>query len=83
MMDLMTTMNARELQHFIRLRTCTRAQWEVRGIALAALRQLRGTCPDLFRHYGPSCFLLGRCPEGAMSCGRMEEMGRAFGGELL
>lgn len=68
--DLMTSMNARELLHFIKLRTCTRAQWEVRDLAGQMLTQLRGRDPQLFALYGPSCFVSGICPEGRLSCGR-------------
>jgi thymidylate synthase (FAD) len=32
-LDIMVGMNARELSHFFNLRTCRRAQWEIRGIA--------------------------------------------------
>lgn len=77
-MDVMTTMNARELQHFIRLRTCSRAQWEIRDISTAMLRQLRESWPELFGYFGPGCFTDGRCPEGAMSCGQMERVAARF-----
>lgn len=78
LLDLMTTLNARELQHFIQLRTCSRAQWEIRGIADAMLKQLRDAFPALFNRFGPSCFVQGRCPEGAMTCGRMEQMAEKY-----
>ena len=77
-MDLVTTMNARELWLFLKLRTCTRAQWEIRAFAIEALRLLRQQCPLLFAEYGPSCVSEGRCPEGRMSCGRMQEMRETF-----
>lgn len=78
LMDVMTTMNARELQWFIRLRSCSRAQWEVRDIAVELLRQLRHSFPALFDRFGPSCFADGRCPEGRLTCGRMDEVVRRF-----
>lgn len=67
--DFLLTMNARELQHFMKLRTCRRAQWEIRGVAWRMLDLLRQSEPALFNHYGPSC-AYGPCPEGRMSCGR-------------
>lgn len=82
LMDVMTTLNARELKLIVRLRTCTRAQWEIRHIALAMLGLLRRHYPELFRLYGPSCYLTGVCPEGRFSCGRQEEMKAFFGGDL-
>lgn len=74
LMDVMTTMNARELQWFIRLRSCNRAQWEVRDIAVELLRRLRHSFPALFDRFGPSCFAGGRCPEGRLTCGQMDEV---------
>lgn len=77
-LDLITTMNARELLLFLRLRTCMRAQWEVRGYALEILRKLRGVSPEIFNYYGASCYLDGKCPEGALTCGKFAEMQEVF-----
>lgn len=68
--ETITAMNARELLHFMKLRTCTRAQWEIRGLAGQLLEQLRALDPALFSLYGPSCHVMGWCPEGRLSCGR-------------
>ena len=62
-------LNARELGHFLRLRTCERAQWEIRSLARGMLMQLRESAPEVFGAYGPSCKVLGYCPEGRLSCG--------------
>ena len=78
LMDVMTTMNARELQWFIRLRSCNRAQWEIRDIAVELLRQLRQSFPELFGRFGPSCFSAGSCPEGRLSCGQKEAVTARF-----
>ncbi|MDO4546756.1 MAG: FAD-dependent thymidylate synthase [Clostridia bacterium] len=67
--DALITMNARELRHFMNLRTCERAQWEIRNAANSMLEALIASYPGLFRYYGPSCMTLGRCPEGRLSCG--------------
>lgn len=77
-LDVVTTMNARELMLYFRLRTCTRAQWEIRDYACEALRKLREIEPLIFKHYGPSCYVDGRCPEGALTCGRAAEMKELF-----
>lgn len=77
-MDVMTTMNARELMLFIRLRSCNRAQWEIRNVATGMLSLLRKNFPALFNHYGPSCVLSGVCPEGKMTCGKKDEMAKKF-----
>lgn len=74
LISVITTMNARELQLFIRLRSCNRAQWEIRNVAVHMLECLKISFPELFRYYGPSCVLTGKCPEGKMSCGRVESV---------
>lgn len=67
--NVMTQMNGREFDTFFRLRACNRAQWEIRDIANTMLKELRQQCPDIFNHMGPSCAVLGYCPEGKLSCG--------------
>ena len=76
--DIATTMNARELMLFFRLRSCTRAQWEIQIYANDLLKKLRKISPDLFSLYGPSCYVLGYCPEGKMTCGRASEIKELF-----
>ena len=76
--DIVTTMNARELKLFFRLRSCTRAQWEIQIYANDLLKKLRKFSPDLFSLYGPSCYVLGYCPEGKMTCGRAAEIKELF-----
>ncbi len=76
--DIVTTMNARELKLFFRLRSCTRAQWEIQLYANDLLKKLRKVSPNLFKHYGPSCYVLGTCPEGRMTCGRASEIKKIF-----
>lgn len=77
-MDIMTTMNARELKLFIELRSCNRAQWEVRDISIKMLKQLREHFPELFNYFGPSCYTKGKCPEGRLSCGSKDKMLKNF-----
>ncbi len=77
-MDIMTTINARELMHFIKLRACKRAQWEIRNISIEMLKHLRMSLPELFNYFGPSCFVSGKCPEGNMTCGEMTKVIESF-----
>lgn len=77
-MDIMTTMDARELMHFIKLRSCNRAQWEVRNISIEMLKNLRTSFSELFDYFGPSCFATGLCPEGNMTCGEMRAVAEKF-----
>lgn len=76
--DIVTTMNAREMLLFFRLRCCTRAQWEIQAFANDFLKKLRKISPDLFSLYGPSCYVHGACPEGKMTCGRAAEIKEIF-----
>ncbi len=72
------TMNGEEMVHFLRLRTCTRAQWEIRKMAIKMLRVLRGKFPELFNSVGPNCYYLGYCTEGKKSCGKPDEVREYF-----
>lgn len=65
---LIMTMNARELLHFFSLRTCNRAQWELRALADEMLSICRQTAPMLFENAGPGC-VTGHCPE-KRPCGK-------------
>ena len=70
---MLVTMNARELLHFISLRCCNRAQWEIRAVAWQMLEQAYEAAPALFEKAGPGC-ACGACPEGKKSCGRSAEV---------
>ncbi len=75
--DIVTTINGRELLLFMKLRSCTRAQWEIQEFAVEMLRKLREADKTVFSFYGPSCFV-DRCTEGPMTCGRAVEMKEIF-----
>ena len=82
-LNVICGMNGRELLHFMKLRTCNRAQWEIRDAACDLLRQLRETENGaLYALYGPSCYVTGGCPEGRLTCGRQHEMKERFSGKL-
>jgi thymidylate synthase (FAD) len=65
---IVVTMNVRELLHFLELRCCKRAQWEIRDVALRMLELAEPTAPYIFLDAGASC-RRGACPEGTMTCG--------------
>ena len=60
--SLIMTMNARELLHFFSLRTCNRAQWEIRKLADEMLRICKQVEHRIFYNAGPGC-VTGKCPE--------------------
>lgn len=76
--DFVSTLNARELLHLSNLRTCNRAQWEIRTLATDMLVAVKKTDPELFNSYGPSCYTFGVCPEGRLCCGKQAEMKDKF-----
>ncbi|OSS43044.1 Thymidylate synthase thyX [Desulfurella amilsii] len=60
--DIIVTMNARELLHFFTLRTCQKAQKEIRDIAIEMLKLCKQTAPLIFKNAGPFC-VRGGCYE--------------------
>ena len=68
--NIVVTMNARELMHFIRLRSCERTQWEIREAAEEMLKLAKEKAPTLFSDGGPGC-VIGPCPEGKLTCGNI------------
>ena len=71
--SMLMTMEGRSLMHFLGLRTCNRAQWEIRKLADMILTQLREVEPRVFNKAGPYCYQLGYCPEGRHACGKLDE----------
>ena len=67
--SIIFTANARELIHFFRMRCCSRAQWEIRELAISMLKLVKKVAPNIFQDSGPAC-LVGPCPEGEMTCGK-------------
>ena len=63
------TMNARTLLNFFKLRSCNRAQWEIRELSDKMLIECKKIAPNLFKYAGASC-MFGKCSEGNMTCGR-------------
>ena len=74
---MLVTMNARELLHFLSLRCCNRAQWEIRSVAWQMLALAYEAAPALFGKAGPGC-LRSACPEGKKCCGRSDEVRARF-----
>ncbi len=75
---IVATMNARELLHFFRVRCCNRAQWEIRALAEKMLGLVKAAAPTIFGKSGPGC-LYNPCPEGKMTCGKIEEVRKKYG----
>lgn len=74
---IVATMNARSLMNFFALRTCNRAQWEIRKLGIEMLKEVKKVYPILFKNAGPGC-VNGPCPEGTMTCGKIVEVREFF-----
>jgi len=61
---LIVSSNARALLHFLELRTCNLAQWEIRWLAHLMRAELAGVAPEIFKFAGPTCMTQGICWEG-------------------
>ena len=68
--QIMVTMNARALLNFFTLRTCERAQKEIRSTARRMLALVREVAPNIFYKAGPPCDTWGYCPDDCRDCPR-------------
>ena len=66
---IVMSMNARELLHFFSVRSCNRAQWEIREIAKQMLDLVKEVAPNIFENAGPPCVSEKVCDQGNLSCG--------------
>ena len=76
--DVVTTMNARTVYHICNLRTCSRAQWKMKSYYKELIEKLIQVSPSIFKRFGPNCYTKGYCPEGKMTCGKMEDVKQEF-----
>ena len=67
-LNVSTTLNARTLEWISRMRTCNKAQWEIRNIVKEMVRLASNVTPLVSKSFGPSCEVLKTCPEGKDSC---------------
>lgn len=66
--SIVVTMNARSLFNFFELRSCLKAQWEIRKLSNLMLRRVREIAPQIFEIAGPPCKSRGICPENDTKC---------------
>ena len=66
--NITTTMSARTLEWISRMRSCNKAQWEIRGLVNQMVAHAKKVSPLIGEGLGPSCEVLGVCPEGKDSC---------------
>jgi len=69
-------MNAEELLHVVKVRSCASAQWEIRSAVLALLTGLNLVYPSIFSYAGPHCVYDGVCRGGGgqRCCSNVKEL---------
>lgn len=73
MVNCMTDINGKSLQHIVRLRDCNKTQWETRGMA-RAMKGLVGSVKGAENYastLGATCLTQGICNEGKECCGKV------------
>lgn len=74
MLNVVTTMNARNLQWICRLRCCNKAQWQIRFIAKEMAKQVTEVAPLIGKGLGPTCITDRYCGEGKECCGLINSL---------
>lgn len=76
MLNVITTMNARNLQWVSRMRCCNKAQWQIRFITQEMVRQVKHVAPLIGKGLGPTCITDKYCGEGKESCGLIDKINK-------
>lgn len=74
MCNVLTTMNARNVQWVCRMRCCNKAQWQIRNIANQIAGQVKKIAPLIGKGIGPTCITNHICNEGKESCGLIDKI---------
>ena len=74
MCNVLTTMNARNIQWVCRMRCCNKAQWQIRNIANQIAAQVKIIAPLIGKGIGPTCITNHVCNEGRESCGLIDKI---------
>ena len=71
--NVITNMDGKTLEHILRLRECTKAQWETREMALEIHDEIKALKDATYfsNILGPTCETQRFCKEGKESCGRI------------
>lgn len=74
MLNVVTTMNARNIQWVCRLRCCNKAQWQIRFIAKDIAKQVSEVAPLIGKGLGATCITDRYCGEGRECCGLIDKL---------
>ena len=69
MLNVVTTMNARNIQWVCRLRCCNKAQWQIRFVAKDMAKHVSSVAPLIGKGLGATCVTDRYCGEGRECCG--------------
>lgn len=77
------TLNARSLFNFFEQRCCIKAQWEIRALAMAMLKEVRQAAPNIFKNAGAPCQYIKNpyCRENDPKCKMYLAMKERLGNE--
>ncbi len=74
MLNVVTTMNARNTQWVCRMRCCNKAQWQIRFIAKDIAKQVSSVAPLIGKGLGSTCVTDRYCGEGRECCGLINSL---------
>jgi len=74
MLNVITTMNGRNLQWVCRMRCCNKAQWQIRNVAKSMAKQASEVAPLLGKGLGSTCVTDRFCAEGKECCGLIDKL---------
>ena len=74
MLNVITTMTARNLQWICRLRCCNKAQWQIRNAAKEMAKQVKEVSPLIGKWLGSTCLTDRYCGEGRECCGLIDSL---------
>ena len=72
MVNILANMDGKTLAWITHLRTCNKAQWEIRDIFNEIRKQIKDKCPIYGTILGPDCEVRKICNEGKESCGKIK-----------
>ena len=73
LINVITNMNGKTLEHILRLRECNKAQWETRQMAYGMHKEIKALDDaKIFEQIlGSTCITQGICNEGKECCGKV------------
>ncbi len=74
MLNVVTTMNARNIQWVCRLRCCNKAQWQIRFVAKDMAKHVSSVSPLIGKGLGATCVTDRYCGEGRECCGLIDSL---------